>query len=147
MFQSSLPLLWRSVQLALILVSIIYQRCVLPRPLVLWKAYLNALAPTPDMDRLDVLPPQVAMSPHQLCVAPATTFSMGWWRPHSNATGTISTRLSLFFFRGISGYIQSNRGSTRTRGTAAYCEVQRSRSPRSLITVYSSMGSSSSSRA
>src|SRR5579875_1896077 len=63
-----------------------HQRCVLPGPLVLWKAPLNALALTPDMDRTvsrrsepssrtafmgeqpnpwDVLPPQDAMSRHR----------------------------------------------------------------------------------
>ena len=31
--------------------ELVYQRCVLPGPLVLWKASRNALAPTPDMDR------------------------------------------------------------------------------------------------
>ncbi len=62
------------------------QRCVLPGPLVLRKAPLNALAPTPDMDRTvsrrsepssrtalmgeqpnpwDLLQPQVAMSRHR----------------------------------------------------------------------------------
>ena len=66
--------------------ELVYQRCVLPGPLVLWKASRNALAPTPDMDRTvsrrsepssrtafmgeqpnpwDVLPPQVAMSRHR----------------------------------------------------------------------------------
>jgi len=66
--------------------ELVYQWCVLPGPLVLWKAPLNALPPTPDMDRTvsrrsepssrtafmgeqpnpwDVLPPQVAMSRHR----------------------------------------------------------------------------------
>ena len=61
--------------------------CALPGPLVLWKDFLNALPPTPDMDRTvsrrsepssrtafmgeqpnpwDVLPPQVAMSRHRI---------------------------------------------------------------------------------
>jgi hypothetical protein len=31
--------------------ELVYYRCVLPGPLVLWKAPLNALPPTPDMDR------------------------------------------------------------------------------------------------
>ncbi len=64
----------------------VHQRCVLPGPLVLRKAPLNALAPTPDMDRTvsrrsepssrtalmgeqpnpwDLLQPQVAMSRHR----------------------------------------------------------------------------------
>ena len=66
--------------------ELVYQWCVLPGPLVLWKAPLNALPPTPDMDRTvsrrsepssrtafmgeqpnpwDVLPPQDAMSRHR----------------------------------------------------------------------------------
>jgi len=66
--------------------ELVYQRCVLPGPLVLWKTPLNALTPTPDMDRTvsrrsepssrtafmgeqpnpwDVLPPQDAMSRHR----------------------------------------------------------------------------------
>ncbi len=66
--------------------ELVYYWCVLPGPLVLWKAPLNALTPTPDMDRTvsrrsepssrtafmgeqpnpwDVLPPQVAMSRHR----------------------------------------------------------------------------------
>ncbi len=64
----------------------VHQRCVLPGPLVLRKAPLNALAPTPDMDRTvsrrsepssrtalmgeqpnpwDLLQPQAAMSRHR----------------------------------------------------------------------------------
>ena len=66
--------------------ELVHQRCVLPGPLVLWKAPLNALPLTPDMDRTvsrrsepssrtafmgeqpnpwDVLPPQVATSRHR----------------------------------------------------------------------------------
>ena len=66
--------------------ELVYQRCVLLGPLVLWKAPLNALTPTPDMDRTvsrrsepssrtalmgeqpnpwNVLPPQVAKSRHR----------------------------------------------------------------------------------
>ena len=66
--------------------ELVYQRCVLPGPLVLWKTPLNAPTPTPDMDRTvsrrsepssrtafmgeqpnpwDVLPPQDAMSRHR----------------------------------------------------------------------------------
>jgi hypothetical protein len=66
--------------------ELVHQRCVLPGPLVLWKAPLNTPTPTPDMDRTvsrrsepssrtafmgeqpnpwDVLPPQVAMSRHR----------------------------------------------------------------------------------
>ena len=69
-----------------LLEELVHQRCVLPGPLVLWKAPLNALPLTPDMDRTvsrrsepssrtafmgeqpnpwDVLPPQVAMSRHR----------------------------------------------------------------------------------
>ena len=66
--------------------ELVYHRYVLPGPLVLRKAPLNTLTPTPDMDRTvsrrsepssrtafmgeqpnpwDVLPPQVAMSRHR----------------------------------------------------------------------------------
>ena len=31
--------------------ELVHQRCALPGPLVLWKAPLNTLTPTPDMDR------------------------------------------------------------------------------------------------
>jgi len=82
--QLSAPYL--ATQRVLLAQKLVYQWCVLPGPLVLWEAPLNALPPAPDMDRTvsrrsepssrtafmgeqpnpwDVLPPQVAMSRHR----------------------------------------------------------------------------------
>ena len=75
-----------ATQRILLAEELVHQWCVLPNPLVLRKAPLNALTPTPDMDRTvsrrsepssrtafmgeqpnpwDVLPPQDAMSRHR----------------------------------------------------------------------------------
>ena len=47
--QLSAPYL--ATQRILLAQELVYQWCVLPGPLVLWEAPLNALPPAPDMDR------------------------------------------------------------------------------------------------
>ena len=40
-----------ATQRILLVEELVDQRCILPGPLVLWKAPLNAPTPTPDMDQ------------------------------------------------------------------------------------------------
>jgi hypothetical protein len=106
--------------------ELVYQRCVLPGPLVLWKAPLNALAPTPDMDRTvsrrsepssrtafmgeqpnpwDVLPPQVASNFYPLSDGPSTRhrrITKAGFRPCSTCRSCSQAPLCLYTLRLIS---------------------------------------------